>query len=146
MQPSDCQFMELEAVKLPLVNQFYKRVYKKGVARNNERVFILKKQTIICSAKLKTLDKQLLLSGVACAPEFRGQGYASQLLKSLLLLQTQAVYCFPYPHLQPLYSQLGFAPADAASVPQIIRQKFAAYSKNRALLLMVYFSKSGSQS
>ncbi len=146
MQPSDCQFIELEAVKLPLVNQFYKRVYKKGVARSNERVFILKNKAIICSAKLKTLEEQLLLSGVACDPEFRGQGYASQLLKNLLLLQTQPVYCFPYAHLQPFYAQLGFVAADAVSVPQIIRQKFAAYSKNRALLLMVYFSKSGSQS
>ena len=138
MQLSDCQFIELETVKLPLVNQFYKRVYKKGVASKDETVFILKDKEIICSAKLKTIDKKLLLTGVACDPEFRGEGYASQLIKQLLLLQEQPVYCFPYAHLQPFYSQLGFIEADSQSVPEIISQKFYTYSKNRDLLLMVY--------
>ena len=138
MQPSDCQFIELETIKLPLVNQFYKRVYKKGLASKDERVFILKEKAIICSARLKKLNKQLLLTGVACAPEFRGQGYASQLINKLLLLQEQPVYCFPYTHLQPFYSRLGFVQADSQSAPEIISQKFYAYSKNRDLLLMVY--------
>ena len=138
MQLSDCQFIELETVKLPLVNQFYKRVYKKGVASKDETVFILKDKEIICSAKLKTIDKKLLLTGVACDPEFRGQGYASQLIKQLLLLQEQPVYCFPYTHLLPLYSQLGFVQIEPQIVPEIISQKFYSYSKNRDLLLMVY--------
>ena len=138
MQPSDCQFIELETVKLPLVNQFYKRVYKKGQARKDEAVFILKGKAIICSGKLKTFAQQLLLTGVACDPNLRGRGYASQLIKNILLLQEQPVYCFPYAHLQPFYSRLGFIQVDSQTVPEIISKKFYSYSKNRDLLLMVY--------
>ena len=142
MQPPDIQFIELEKTKFPLLNQFYKRVYKKGVACKDERVFILKEKEIVCSGKLKTLDKQLLLTGIACAPEFRGQGYASLLIKKILFLQAQPVYCFPYAYLQPFYSRLGFVETGSQTVPDIISQKFYAYSKNRDLLLMVYSSLS----
>jgi N-acetylglutamate synthase-like GNAT family acetyltransferase len=140
LPPSDYPLIELEPIKYPLVNQFYKRVYKKGLARKNEVVYVLKDKAIICSAKLKPLDKQLLLTGVACAPEYRGEGYASALLKKLLLIQKQAVYCFPYAHLLPFYTQLGFFSVDCESqtLPEIIRQKFYTYNKNRNLHLMVY--------
>jgi N-acetylglutamate synthase-like GNAT family acetyltransferase len=138
LQLSDCQFIELETVKLPLVNQFYKRVYKKGLARKGDAVFILKQKAIICSAKLKKLGNQQLLTGVACDPQYRGQGFASQLIKNILLLQQQPIYCFPYAHLQSFYSQLGFVLIDSQTTPEIISQKFYAYSKNRALILMIF--------
>lgn len=141
MQPSDLQFIELEKAQLPLLNQFYKRVYKKGRASKDERLFILKEKEIICGGKVKTLDKQHLLTGVACAPELRGQGYASRLIEKILLLQEQPLYCFPYAHLQPFYARIGFVDADRQRTPDIIKQKFHSYSKNRELLLMVYFSK-----
>ncbi len=141
MQPSDLQFIELEKLKLPLINQFYKRVYKKGLASKDEAVFILKDKEVICCAKLKTLDEQLLLTGVACDPKHRGKGYASLLINKILLVQTQSIYCFPYAHLQSFYSQLGFVLVDSQTVPEIIGKKHYSYSKNKKLLLMVYCSK-----
>lgn len=135
---SDIQFIELEKHKLPLVNRFYKQFYKKGIASKDESVFILKDKEIICSAKLKSVDKQLLLTGVACTPELRGQGYASQLIKKILLTQKQPVYCFPYAHLQPFYSQLGFVNAQPQLTPESINRKFHGYSSNKKLLFMVY--------
>ena len=145
LQPSDLQFIELEKLKLPLVNQFYKRVYKKGLASKDEAVFILKGKEIICSGKLKTLGNQLLLTGVACDAKFRGQGYASLLIEKILLVQKQPVYCFPYAHLQAFYSRLGFVHVDTQMPPEIIKKKFYSYSKNRELLLMVYSSKIGNK-
>ena len=138
LRHADLKFIELDKLQLPLANQFYKRVYKKGVASKDETVFILKDQEIICSAKLRRLDKQLLLTGVACDAEHRGQGYASQLIAKLLLLQKQPVYCFPYLHLQRFYSRLGFVDADPQQAPEIVAKKFYSYSKNRKLQLMVY--------
>lgn len=132
------QFIELEKIKYPLVNQFYKQVYKKGVASKNESVFILWQKEIICSAKLKKLDDHLLLTGVACQPEFRGQGYASQLISNLLSLQEQAVYCFPYAHLELFYRKLGFVTLDTNDSPEIIQIRFNKYRQNRELLLMVH--------
>ena len=132
------QFIELEKIKYPLVNQFYKQVYKKGIASKNESVFILWQKEIICSAKLKKLESHLLLTGVACLPEFRSQGYASLLIKKLLHLQQQAVYCFPYAHLELFYKKLGFVTLDTNDCPEIIRARFNKYRQNRELLLMVY--------
>jgi len=131
-------FIELQPIQFPLVNHFYKRIYKKGIAHKNERVFVVKENDIICAGKLKQLDGHLLLTGIACDPAYRKQGHASQLIKSIQSLQQQPLYCFPYLHLHNFYSKLGFAQASPDTLPKVIHQRFTAYSKNRALLLMVY--------
>ena len=139
MLDSDCQIIELEKMKFPLVNQFYKRVYKKGIAGKNEVVFIVKKQQqIICSAKLKTLDESLLLTGVACDPQYQHQGYASYLVKALLEKQDQLVYCFPYAHLEAFYLRLGFTFLTPEQAPEMLQQRFLRYTQHRDLLLMVF--------
>lgn len=130
-------FIELKSIQLPLANAFYKRVYKKGIAHKNERVFVIKEHRIICAGKLKQFDGQLLLTGIASDPLYRQQGHASTLIKNILALQPEPIYCFPYCHLQDFYRQLGFTIAHQETVPAIIRQKFITYSKNRALVLMV---------
>jgi len=136
---SECQFSKLEKIKYPLVNQFYKRVYKKGVAGKNEAVFILKKhQQIICSAKLKAIEEELLLTGVACDSDYQHQGYASLLVSKLLQIQEQPIYCFPYPHLQLFYQQLGFSLMTIDEAPDSIQQRFNRYVQHRELLLMVF--------
>ena len=142
MSDKKLQFLELEEIKYPLVNQFYKRVYKKGLARKNEAVFVLKNIRIVCSGKLKRLDQQRLLTGIACDPDYRGQGYASLLITKILQQQQQTIYCFSYAHLQAFYSRLGFVRTDPQTAPEIIRKTYSSYSKTRALLLMVYSSKS----
>ncbi|WP_413700651.1 GNAT family N-acetyltransferase [Psychromonas sp. KJ10-10] len=139
MPVSDCDFNILEKIKYPLVNQFYKRVYKKGIADKSEAVFVLKNsQGIICSAKLKQLDNQLLLTGVACDPEYQQQGHASKLVTTLLNKQNQKIYCFPYPHLEQFYLRLGFTPLLPDDAPSIIQQRFLHYQQHQKLLLMVF--------
>jgi N-acetylglutamate synthase-like GNAT family acetyltransferase len=139
MLDSSCCFIELEKMKYPLANQFYKRVYKKGIAGKNESVFILKKnQQIICSAKLKPLEGHLLLTGVACDPEHQQQGFASMLVKTLLKKQNQSVYCFPYAHLEAFYLRLGFTFLAPEHAPEIVYQRFLRYTQQRSLLLMVF--------
>lgn len=145
MSDQNLQFIELEEIKYPLVNQFYKRVYKKGLARKNEAVFVIKNPEIICSGKLKRLDQQLLLTGIACDPDYRGEGYASLLIKKMLHLQQQEVYCFPYQHLLKFYTQLGFVCVEPLLAPDVISNKFKSYSKNKTLLLMCYSPNSGSK-
>ena len=139
MLDSKCHFIELEKVKYPLVNQFYKRVYKKGIAGKNEAVFILKnEQQIICSAKLKSIEQELLLTGVACDSHYQHQGYASLLVTKLLQIQEQSIYCFPYPHLKGFYQQLGFTLLTLEEAPKPIQQRFTRYLQHRELLLMVF--------
>ena len=139
MLDSSYQLIALEKVKYPLVNQFYKRVYKKGIAGKNEAVFILKNERqIICSAKLKSIETSLLLTGVACDPDYQHQGYASQLVKQLLSKQQESIFCFPYPHLEAFYQQLGFNHLPVDQAPEAIQTRILRYRQHRDLLLMVY--------
>lgn len=139
MLDSSFHFIELEKLKYPLVNQFYKRVYKKGIAGKNEAVFILKnEQLIICSAKLKSIEQELLLTGVACDPIYQSQGYASLLINKLLVTKNRTVYCFPYLHLKEFYLRLGFVFLALENAPEAIQRRFKRYQQHRALLLMVY--------
>lgn len=137
----DCQYIELEKVKYPLVNQFYKRVYKKGIAGKNEDVFILKNKTqIICSAKLKSIEENMLLTGVACDPQYQHQGYASLLISKILAKRNHFIYCFPYAHLKTFYLQLGFVFLPLEHAPEAIKTRFIRYQENRDLLLMIYLN------
>lgn len=139
MLDSSCHFIELEKLKYPLVNQFYKRVYKKGIAGKNEAVFILRNELeIICSAKLKPIKECLLLTGVACDERYQHQGYASHLIKMILDTQQAPIFCFPYPHLKDFYLHLGFSLITTDKAPQVIAQRFLCYLQHRELLLMVF--------
>jgi len=138
MLEAHIKFIALDKLAYPLVNQFYKQVYKKGLAKKNESVFVLKDRTIVCSAKLKTVGEQLLLTGVASTPVVRGRGYASYLIKKILAQQSTSIYCFPYKHLLTFYQQLGFIPVPTGKVPEEINKQFASYNRKQTLLLMFY--------
>ena len=90
------------------------------------------------SAKLKPIDDELLLTGVACAPEHQHQGHASLLIKTLLSQQTQWIFCFPYAHLEAFYLTQGFSHLALTEEPESIQARYDAYQQHRALLLMVY--------
>ena len=141
MQNSQIQFIELEKIKYPLINQFYKQFYKKGSASKDEAVFILKRQTILCSVKLKTLEQALLLTGVATATNERGKGYASLLISKLIQQCSTPIYCFPYLHLENFYQQLGFKQLAIEQAPESISKQFKLYNTKQTLLLMSYTSK-----
>lgn len=138
MFAENIKFVALDKQRYPLVNQFYKQVYKKGTASKDESVFVLQDKSILCSAKLKVIGKQLLLTGVASAPQIRGKGYASYLIKQILRQQTSSVYCFPYKHLATFYLQLGFLPVQSEAAPGVISKLFARYNRKQTLLLMWY--------
>ena len=109
------------------------------IAGKNEAVFILKnEQLIICSAKLKSIEQELLLTGVACDPIYQSQGYASLLINKLLVTKNRTVYCFPYLHLKEFYLRLGFVFLALENAPEAIQRRFKRYQQHRALLLMVY--------
>ncbi|WP_372881687.1 hypothetical protein [Psychromonas sp.] len=138
MLAEDTRFVALDKLSYPLVNQFYKQVYKKGMASKDESVFVIKGKSILCSAKLKSVDGHLLLTGVASATQIRGLGYASYLIKKIVAQQSLPVYCFPYQHLETFYLQLGFVPVAAEAVPEVINKLFAGYNRKQALLLMCH--------
>ena len=138
MDFNSLQFRQLQKHEIPLVAPFYKQVYKKGAANKSDHVFILKAQQILCAARLKEVQGHLLLTGVACAEKYRGQGLASLLITNLLTLQQQDIYCFPYPHLQTFYQQLGFELSPAELLPAPLALQYQRYHRHQTLLSMVY--------
>ena len=134
----DNPFSILEKEKYPLVNKFYKKFYKKGIAGKNEQVYVVQKKEIICAGKIKRLDDTYLLTGVVCNPVHQGQGYASYLIRNILLIHNKPIYCFPYSHLEKFYTQQGFVPIDTLNVPETIQHRFINYSQHKALLLMIF--------
>jgi N-acetylglutamate synthase-like GNAT family acetyltransferase len=138
MTLNSLQFIELPKQQFPLVNRFYKQVYKQSVANKAEQVFVLKAPQIVCAARIKTVQDCLFLTGVACERCYRGQGLASLLISRLLRLQTRPVYCFPYPHLRQLYQLLGFTELEPSSLPELLGVQYQQYNKHKTLLCMVY--------
>lgn len=138
MDFNSLQFRQLQRQEIPLVAQFYKQVYKKGAANKSDHVFILKTQQIVCAARLKEVQGSLLLTGVACATEYRGQGLASLLITNLLKMQQQDIYCFPYPHLQMFYQKLGFTLYCAELLPAQLALQYRRYNSHQSLLCMIY--------
>ena len=136
MDLSSLQFSQLQKHHIPLVNQFYKQVYKKGLANKSEQVFVLKNQEILCAARLKEVQGELLLTGVACNEALRGQGLASTLISQLLLSQVHTIYCFPYPHLQTFYQRLGFTLFAADELPEKLGIQYQRYNSRKPLLCM----------
>ena len=130
------QCSQLDKLQIPLVNQFYKQVYKKGLANKSEQVFVVKAKQIVCAARLKAVDGSLLLTAVACDPAYRQQGLASQLIWYILSMQTESVYCFPYPHLKGFYQQLGFQLLAADQLPAKLAEQYARYNNRSPLLSM----------
>lgn len=138
MLAHDDAFLVLDKTKYPLVNKFYKKFYKKGMAGKNELVYVVQKKEIICAAKIKPLDDSYLLSGVVCNTAHQRQGYASCLIKNIVLSHDKPLYCFPYPHLEKFYTQLGFIAIDTSKAPEVIQQRFINYTQRKTLLLMIF--------
>ena len=138
MDTNSLQFSQLQKEHIPLVNQFYKQVYKKGLANKSEQVFVLKTNQILCAARLKEVQGSLLLTGVACLEAHRKQGLASLLITHLLTTQQQSIYCFPYPHLQVFYEKLGFTLYQPAQLPEELGVKYQRYNSRKPLLCMIY--------
>lgn len=137
MSANSLLFCQLDKQQIPLVNQFYKRAYKKGLANKSDQVFVLRNEKIRCAARLKEVHGALLLTGVGCAVESRGKGLASSLINSILSLQTQTIYCFPYPHLHKLYQNSGFTVCKPEQLPKALHTRYQAYNSRKALLCMV---------
>jgi predicted GNAT family N-acyltransferase len=94
-------------------------------------------QVFLCAARLKEVQSRLLLTGVACAEEFRGKGLASLLINNIISTQQQDIYCFPYPHLQTFYEKLGFIACLPEQLPEALLNQYQAYTRHNPLLCMV---------
>lgn len=83
---------------------------------------------IVGCGRLHRYGEAVELGGMYVHPDFRSQGIARHILKSLVeLLDDETCYCIPFEHLIPFYARFGFEPCEDASIPPIIEEKVAYF-------------------
>ena len=139
---NDLIFEKIDKIQIPVINQFYKAHYKKGLAKKSDWVFTIRlasSNQLVACAKIKHIEDQMLLTGVVCDPAFQHQGIASYLIKEIQTFideDSKPLYCFPYPHLEIFYLRLGFIQSTKAQ--QSIKSLHQTYTVNKPLLLLKY--------
>jgi len=99
----------LDAIKIPLVNKFYKKHNVRGRANKQDKVWVTYYHNeIVAACRLQDKTEFLFLSTVFVALEHRGNGVATQLLSTLLKSQNKVVNTFAYKNVVDLYCAIGF--------------------------------------
>lgn len=99
----------LSEAEIPLANKFYRTYKFRGKARRHDPCMVIRgeQNQIIACGCLRQLAECQLLAGVAVAPDYRGQGVARLLLKSMAEKFGDQTFTFPYRHLVPFYRVFG---------------------------------------
>lgn len=134
-------FEQLEPIKLPLVQRFYKQYYPSAKPKRDEEIFVAKVDNIICAAvRYRNIDGFNLLTGLAVAHEHRLKGIGHQLcLHSLPLVRNPKIYCFAFEDLESYYQKIGFETCDSSSLPAPLKGPFERYTQSgKQLIAMQY--------
>lgn len=147
---------ELDSVKFPLAEAFYRsHKYKIGLGRQ-ERIFIATQtampinlhaqaqtagQSPVAAARLLAAgDQAYWLRNLLVEKNLRGNGLGRQLMTYLLTqINPQACYCFALPDVTGFYLQLGFVQPPLQACPEFVQQQYRKYkSRGRDWVLMVF--------
>jgi predicted N-acetyltransferase YhbS len=126
------RFELLSDLQIPLVNKFYKQCRYSSKAGRGEVIFVLKGDSgIVAAVRLEPKnDGWYFLRAMCVAPDLRGQGVGSQLLKSMdAFLSSTPVYCFPFDHLCEFYSRASFVLCPADSAPSFVKDACLRYQQ-----------------
>lgn len=134
------RFEQLDPIKLPLIKRFYKQHYP-SKPKSDECIIVAYLDTsLVGVVRFRPIGQHHLLTGMVISPQFRGQGYAAQLLNYCQrnYLNDQH-YCFAYSHLQYLYEKHQFSLIESSELPQNLRDLFERYvNGGKSLLPMQY--------
>ncbi len=139
---------------MPLANKFYRKHSFRGKAKRHESCAVVKdknKQIIACAylrcyslrdINLRDYNTFKLLSGVAVDPSVRRQGVARLLLEFMAVQFDQLTYTFPYQHLIPFYTSIGFQIVNLKEVETSVNELYCTYRKQgRKIELMKYLNE-----
>jgi N-acetylglutamate synthase-like GNAT family acetyltransferase len=138
---SDVKIIELDPIRLPLIQKLYKAYYPSAKAKRQDLIYVAYIGTnIVGIVRFKTIDKWRLLTGLLVVPEYRNRGIAHQLVhfcqKNIL---TELDYCFAYQHLASFYAQHGFVNQALSNPPAQLLSLFERYTRSgKSLVLMRY--------
>lgn len=132
--------IQVEAIWFPLVKKFYQAYYPSGKPNKADPIWVLKNgATIIAGVRLKPLANCQLLTALVTHPDYRNQGYASQLISELRPHLAQPTYCFNNPNLKGFYEKLGFIVIKDRDLPSELASRLKRYQvKQPSLIAMAY--------
>lgn len=131
----------LTPIETPLANKFYREHHFRGKARRHQPCAVVRdrKSEIIACGYLRDYETFKLLSGVAVAQVYQGQGVARLLLQGLSEHFDDQTYTFPYEYLLPFYTSLGFKQVDSARQTSPVSDLYLRYrNQGRSIAVMVY--------
>lgn len=130
----------LSEAEIPLANKFYRMHKFRGKARRHAPCAVIRdEQQIIACGCLRQLTDAQLLTGVAVASNYQGQGVARLLLNSMAEAFGDRTFTFPYRYLVPFYRSVGFVEEDESGQPSAVLDQFRTYRRQgRDIVLMRY--------
>jgi N-acetylglutamate synthase-like GNAT family acetyltransferase len=137
------EFEEIEAIKYPLIQRFYKQHYPTAKPKRNEKTIIARaiiSNEIVACVRFRQIEQYQLLTGMVVASEKRKQGLGNQLLAHCYANDLNPnVYCFAYTELEAFYRQHGFITCDADNLPPPLKVLFQRYTNSgKSLIPMQY--------
>jgi predicted N-acetyltransferase YhbS len=149
---ADITVERVEALRLPLVNRFYKQCRYSAKAGRGEVVYVATAGGNIVAAVRLTPVRQTpgqegyyFLRSMCVAPEMRGQGIGRQLLLGMQsFLDSIDCYCYPFSHLLDFYAAAGFCHIDDDKAEHWMREPFLRYCRQgRDIKIMVRKNRQG---
>ncbi len=137
------EFQQLDPVKFPLIQRFYKQHYPISKPKRNEKTIIARStisHNIVACVRFRQIEQFQLLIGMAVSTELRAQGIGQSLMAYCKLhdLNSQ-VYCFSYTHLEEFYQHGGFKTCTRDELPPSLRVLYQRYTNSgKSLVPMQY--------
>lgn len=134
----------VEKLWFPLVKKFYQAYYPSGKPNKSEPMWVIKNGSIIIAAvRIKPLPSCQLLTALVTHPDYRHQGYASQLMDHLQgNLSNQASYCFSLPALVGFYHKHGFVNIQPTDLPEELAGRLRRYRVQQPTLQAMHYRPS----
>ena len=131
----------LADLEIPLANKFYRKHGFRGKAKRHESCAVIKDNNnqIVACGYLRDYNNFNLLSGVAVDKVIQKQGIARLLIEFMTQRFDQLTFTFPYEHLTPFYTSIGFQVISIEQVDTSVNELYSTYVKQgRKIVLMQY--------
>ncbi|MEH6566996.1 MAG: GNAT family N-acetyltransferase [Halopseudomonas sp.] len=133
------EIIQLPLASYPLVNRFYREHQRGAKAKGHHWVWVAQDGAqIVAALCLQPIAQGYWLTSLVVAPNYRGHGHASTLLKKAreqVQESQRPVWLFCAPELTSLYSGNGFAPTDL--LPEPLADRLQRYQRHKRLVALV---------
>jgi GNAT superfamily N-acetyltransferase len=150
MTPDPLSIYEWQEPNFRAVNKFYKKQKHKGSASGEERVFVITENqclalepaennniTILAAVRLVPAHGYYWLRSLYVEKGLRGQKLGSRLMAFVNDQVDIDIHCFPYPHLQPFYTQSGYGLTPLTTAPEPLQQLYQRYNRKGDSILFM---------